>query len=299
MRESIVTATTTPPKDAAAGAAVPITAVVPVRNEERQLADCLESLRGFADVVVVDSGSTDRTCEIAAEHGATVLQFEWNGKFPKKRNWCLRTYALRTPWVFFVDADERVPEALKEELRRVLPNTPHVGFWLSYDTRFQGRLLRHGDRLRKLALFRLGAGEYERIDEDHWSRLDMEVHEHPVLNGTVGALDSPMRHEDPASLEDYLEKHRQYAAWEAHRYLALRGGARGKSESLTRRQRVKYRLLTSRVLAPAYFVFSYVFKGGFLDGRPGLTFARLKTRYYRDIRRRIRDLRRGDARRRR
>ena len=85
---------------------LPVTVVVPVRNEEKNIAECLTRLRGFAGVLVVDSGSTDRTCDIAREHGARVITFEWDGRFPKKRNWVLRTQAIETPWVLFLDADE-------------------------------------------------------------------------------------------------------------------------------------------------------------------------------------------------
>ena len=85
---------------------LPVTVVVPVRNEERNIAECLARIRGFAGVLVVDSGSTDRTCDIARQHGAQVITFEWDGRFPKKRNWVLRTQAIDTPWVLFLDADE-------------------------------------------------------------------------------------------------------------------------------------------------------------------------------------------------
>jgi glycosyltransferase involved in cell wall biosynthesis len=83
-----------------------LTIAIPVRNEERNLPDCLRAIGlGLAiKVVVIDSGSTDKTVEIAHSLGAEVLNFEWNGRFPKKRNWFLRNYAFTTKWVFFLDA---------------------------------------------------------------------------------------------------------------------------------------------------------------------------------------------------
>ena len=82
--------------------------VIPVKNEERNLAECLENIKAFENVIIVDSGSTDRTLEIAKEFGREVVQFEWNGQFPKKRNWVLRNYQFKTRWVMFLDADERI-----------------------------------------------------------------------------------------------------------------------------------------------------------------------------------------------
>ena len=148
-----------PPEDR-----LPITVVIPVLNEERNLPACLARLGAFAEVWVVDSGSTDRTVEIAAAHGARVIPFAWNGRFPKKRNWILINHAPATPWVLFLDADELVVPEFVDELRRVLPATPHSGFWIEYSNHFLGRRLRHGAPMRKLALFRTGAGLYERID---------------------------------------------------------------------------------------------------------------------------------------
>ena len=160
---------------------LPVTVVVPVKNEERNLPECLSHLSVFSHIVVVDSSSVDATREIAASHGAEVINFEWNGKFPKKRNWYLRNYPPRTPWVLFLDADEFVTQEFLGELAEVIPTTKHDGFWLTYNNFFMNRYLRHGDAFTKLALFRVGSGEYEQVDDEHWSKLDMEVHEHPVL----------------------------------------------------------------------------------------------------------------------
>ena len=141
---------------------LPVTVCIPVRNEERNLPGCLNALgKDFAAIVVVDSGSTDRTQEIAAEAGAVVLDFVWDGKFPKKRNWALRNYAFKTPWVLFLDADEQVTPAFVKELRGALAATPHAGFWISLTNWFMGHPLNYGDVFHKLALFRVGAGEYE------------------------------------------------------------------------------------------------------------------------------------------
>ncbi len=258
-----------------------ISVVVPVRNEAANLGTCLAALgRDFAEVIVVDSGSTDGTARIAVEGGARLVSFEWSGGFPKKRNWVLRNVPLAADWVLFVDADESVTDEFKAELRRVLPGTALAGFWLSYRNAFMDRWLRFGDRFSKLALIRKGAGEYERIDDRGWSDLDMEVHEHPVLRGAVGRIRSPIRHRDFKGMEAYARRHESYAIWEAHRYLALRQGGWAQ---LTARQRLKYRLLDSRLLGPAYFLACFALKLGFLDGRAGFWFAWYKMQYFRRV----------------
>lgn len=271
-------------------ATIPVSVVIPVRNEERNLPECLARLDGFAEVLVVDSGSTDDTRNIAARHGARLVDFHWDGKFPKKRNWCLRNLTFRAEWVLFLDADERVDETFKRELRETLSHTVCNGFVVYYENWFMGRRLRHGDRMRKFPLLRLGKGEYEQIEEDHWSDLDMEVHEHPVIEGAVGALHASIEHCDFRGMDAYRRRHEAYAAWEAQRFLALR---RSPGVALTRRQRVKYLLLDTWLAGPLYFLAAYVVKGGFLDGSAGFRLAACKWEYLWGIKRRIDALRRG------
>jgi glycosyltransferase involved in cell wall biosynthesis len=119
---------------------IPVTAVIPVKNEAQSLPSWLAALDGFADIVVVDSGSTDETVAIAQEAGAKVIQFRWSGGFPKKRNWVLQTFPFRTRWVLFIDADEFVTPAFKAELRTVLNKSDVAGFWLNYRNHFLGRV---------------------------------------------------------------------------------------------------------------------------------------------------------------
>lgn len=103
---------------------LPLTVIIPARNEEENIGRCLGSLEEVQRVVVVDSGSGDRTAEIARERGAEVLQFEYGGGYPKKRQWALDTLDISTPWVLLLDADEAVPEDLWKEIRWV---TLHEG----------------------------------------------------------------------------------------------------------------------------------------------------------------------------
>ena len=263
---------------------IPITVVVSVKNEEANLDRCLTPLARFREVIVVDSSSTDRSPSIAAAHGAKVLNFEWDGRYPKKRNWILLTQKLAHDWVLFLDADECVTDAFCDAAKRAVQNKDIQGYWLNYTNYFLGKSLRFGVPQRKLALFRVGAGLYERIDEKDWSRLDMEVHEHPVISGRVEEIRDPILHNDDRGLLKFIDRHRDYAAWEAHRTMALRSGPVDAWERLTPRQRFKYRNVGRWWYPPLYFILQYVLKLGALDGSAGLQYAFYKFWYFNTIR---------------
>lgn len=269
-------------------AVLDLTIAIPVRNEEQNLPGCLRAIGPdlARHVVVIDSGSTDQTRAIARGAGAEVIDFVWDGQFPKKRNWFLRNYPFTTRWVLFLDADEYLTAAFKAELRRELPTTDLVGYWLSYTVYFLGRRMKGGYPLRKLALFRVGAGEYERVDEQQWSRLDMEVHEHPVLPGKVGTLHSKIDHQDFRGVANFIAKHHEYASWEAARF--LKGAGPENSATWTWQQQLKYRMMQSVLVGPAYFLGSYVLLGGFRDGARGLALALLKMAYFTEVHCKIR-----------
>lgn len=265
-------------------APIPVSVVIPVRNEEANLAECLQHLRAFDEIIVVDSGSTDATCQIASDNGAAVIQFQWNGSYPKKRNWVLLNHRLRNAWVFFLDADELVTEEFCDELRIAIEQGRHDAFWLRYTNYFLGRPLKHGDPQRKLALFKVGKGLYEKIEEDSWSNLDMEVHEHPVVDGLVGEIRAPIDHRDGRGVAKFIQRHQDYALWEAKRTLQLRQSEPMVWKELTPRQRKKYRHIDKWWFASAYFVASYIFRRGFLDGQAGFAYAFYKLWYFWTIR---------------
>lgn len=267
---------------------LPVTVAVPVRNEEANLAACLERLSRFAEIVVIDSGSTDRTRQIADSFGARVVNFTWDGKYPKKRNWFLINDPPTQPWVLFLDADEFIDEAFCDELAAATVKVNFDGFWLTYTNYFLGRPLRHGLTQRKLALFRVGKALYEKIEEDDWSRLDMEIHEHPIVEGPVGEIRVPIDHRDDKGLARFLEKHIEYARWEAQRYAVLQTNPNAWVH-FTDRQRFKYRHLAKWWYPSFYFVFTYIAKLGFLDGRPGFRYAASKAWYFQTIRLLIRE----------
>ena len=262
-------------------AKIPVTVVIPVRNEEANLGRCLARLADFEQVVVIDSSSTDRTKDIALEFGARYVNFEWDGKFPKKRNWFMLNHPIPSEWILFLDADEFVGEAFTAALTRAIADRSVAGYWLSYTNHFMGRRLNFGLPQRKLALFRAGSGLFERIEEDHWSGLDMEVHEHPIIEGNLGEIKVRIDHDDDRGLRKFIEKHTDYAQWEAQRNLLMRSALPGESASpLTLRQRTKYRFITAWWYPAGYFCYAYFIRLGFLDGRAGFVYAAMKFWYF-------------------
>lgn len=266
-----------------------LTIVIPAKNEAKNLPGCLDAIGSdfAAQVVLVDSSSTDGTREIAENHGVTCIDFQWNGRFPKKRNWYLRNYKPTTQWVLFLDADEYLTPAFKQAITKALAHPEHVGYWLNYSIYFMGRRLRGGYPLKKLALFRLGAGEYEYIDEQQWSHLDMEIHEHPILDGPVGFIKEKIDHRDFRGVSHYVAKHHEYASWEAARYIKMMEA--GEQKNLTAKQQMKYKLMRTPLIGPAFFLGSFFLMGGFRDGSKGFVFAILKMAYFTEIYCKIRE----------
>ncbi len=263
---------------------IPITVVVSTKNEERNLSRCLQPLAQFSEIVVVDSLSEDATPDIARRFGAKVLQFDWNGRYPKKRNWVLLNYSFNTEWVLFLDADEVVSDDFCKAAAAAVQSKRRNGFWLSYTNYFLGKRLRHGVAQRKLALFRIGSGLYEKIDERGWSKLDMEVHEHPIIEGAVGEIGVPIEHSDFRGIDKFLDRHRDYAAWEAQRFLLLERESGPGASTLTDRQRFKYKNIQKWWYPWFYFAYTYIAKRGFLDGAAGFYYAFYKAWYFLTVR---------------
>ena len=266
---------------------IPITIIIPVKNEESNLKTCLQRLGNFSEIIVVDSNSTDSTKSIAIEFGVRFVDFKWNGKYPKKRNWTLDNISIKNDWVLFLDADELVTEQFEKEITKKIKNPNISGYWLYYNNFFMTKEQKYGLKMRKLSLFKKKKGRYEKIKEDNWSSLDMEVHEHPILNGKVGYIKSAIIHNDCRGLSHYIQKHNEYSTWEAYRFIENHKFYKG---NLTRRQKLKYFLMWTGMLPYIYFIFTYFFKLGFLDGRTGLYLALYKAQYFFQIQTKISEL---------
>jgi glycosyltransferase involved in cell wall biosynthesis len=259
---------------------IPASVIVLTRDEEANLPKCLASASGFSEVFVVDSGSNDLTPEIAAERGAQLVEFEWNGGYPKKKQWALENLPFSNDWVLYLDGDEEVTRGLTNEISAVLAEPQCAGYFVHLDYRFLGRTLRHGHHVRKLILFDRTRGRFEERDdleaENMW---EVEGHYQPRIEGSVGTLQSPLLHDDHDSLYHYFERHNRYSDWEA----VMRRKANGSHEKNTSSR--KKAIFNAMPLKPfAFFVHSYLVRGGFLDGRAGYHYALAKAFYYWQIR---------------
>ena len=260
---------------------VPLSVLIPIKNEAANLPRCLASVAWAAEIFVVDSQSADASREIAERHGASVVQFQFNGTWPKKKNWALENLPFKYEWVFILDADETLPPEAADEFRRIVtaPENPITHYWINRRFRFMGRWLKHAYYPNwNVRLFKHRLGRYEKLTEADTQSGDNEVHEHIVAQGAAGHLRSEMDHFAFPSVDVFVEKHNRYSNWEARvaldEFLNGSGGRLGKSNVRFRRrlkqlsQRLPFRGLLR-------FLYVYVWQRGFLDGIEGYYFARL------------------------
>ena len=271
------------PEPAVVAGKLAVSVIVAARNEEKNLPRCLESLRDVGEVYVVDSGSHDSTPDIAHSFGAKVVQFRYQGGWPKKRQWAMDTLPLAFDWIFLLDADEAFTPELVEEIRQAIQNPDLNGYYISLRMYFLGRLLRHGGAgFWKLSLFRRGKGRFEcRLKNQDTSMADMEVHEHVVVEGKSGKLRNSLIHHNVESLSHYIQKHDEYSNWEARVWLEGEAGYGDLPPSLFGTQAQRRRWLKRRFLplpgSPIlFFLYRYVFRLGLLDGMPGLIYCGLQ-----------------------
>jgi glycosyltransferase involved in cell wall biosynthesis len=261
-----------------------VSVIVPVKNEAENLRRCLPALAWADEVFVVDSQSADDTARVAAELGARVVQFHFNGTFPKKKNWALDNLPLRNEWVLIVDADEVVVPDLAEEIAGRTAADEADGFYLNMKYYFLGRRIRHCGYAEawNLRLFKHRLGRYERMPVAPGVRTgDNEAHEHVELNGRVLRLKYELDHHAYPTVAAWVEKHSRYAVWEAEMYERfLRDPAPasiGAGKWFKRRLKKVYLRLPFRPLVR--FVYAYFLRLGFLDGKPGLVFCTLLAFY--------------------
>ena len=261
---------------------VPLSVIIPVMNEEKNLPRCLASVAWADEIFVVDSRSTDATADIAKSRGANVVQFEYNGAWPKKKNWALENLPFKHEWVFIIDADEALPAEAAEEFRGVIAADGGLdGYWINRRFEFMGKWLRHAYHPNwNLRLFKHKLGRYERLSGSDTRSGDNEVHEHVIVNGRTGKLACEMDHHAFPSIEVFVEKHNRYSNWEARVELeGQAGAARIQKANVGMRRRLKQwsRRLPCRPLLR--FLYVYAWQRGFLDGAEGYYFARLHAIY--------------------
>lgn len=257
---------------------LPITVIVAARNEAHNLRRCLRSLRPAGEVYVIDSQSTDATVQIAESGGARVVQFHYQGGWPKKRQWAMDSLPLTYDWIFLVDADETLTPELAAEIRNAIQNPDCDGYYIALRMFFLGRELRHsGASFYKLSLFRRGRGRFEcRLTDQDQSMADMEIHEHVVVEGKTARLKNSLEHHNVESLSRYIQKHDEYSNWEAKVWVEGQANAQLEASlfgtQAQRRRWLKIKFLSMPGAPLGFFLFKYVFGLGFLDGKPGLIY---------------------------
>jgi glycosyltransferase involved in cell wall biosynthesis len=259
---------------------LPVSVIIPVRNEARNLPRCLQALKDVGEVLVIDSQSTDETVEIARSYGAQIVQFHYQGGWPKKRQWAMDTLPLAYEWILLLDADEVLTRELSQEISSAIQNPAIDGYSILLRTWFLGRVLRHGDvGLWKLSLFRRGKGRFEcRLKDQDASMADMEIHEHIVVEGATGKLRNPLLHHNVESLSRYIQKHDEYSNWESRVLLGRSDDADKElppslfGSQAQRRRWLKRKLFAVPGSPVLLFLYRYLLRFGFLDGVPGLIY---------------------------
>lgn len=263
-----------------------LTVVILTKNEERHIARAIASVAQIADrIVVVDSGSTDRTVELARDGGAEVLENPWVN-YATQFNWALDQLSGDTDWVFRLDADEVVSEALANEIAAQLRglSSDAAGVYVSRRMTFLGRPIKWGGvfPVRVLRLFRHGRGRCE----NRW------MDEHVLVDGSTAEFSGEIVDDNLNSLTWWTEKHNAYASREVVDLLNLEYGfmahetvadlRSGQQAGVKRWIKEKvYARLPRGGRAFVYFLYRYVVRLGFLDGREGTAFHFLQGFWYR------------------
>lgn len=265
-----------------------ITAIILTYNEEIHIRRCLENVNRFVSkVYVIDCFSKDKTKEIAEAMGAEVIEHEWPGNQAEQFNWALDHLSIETEWILRLDADEYLLPDLIDELREKLPQMPTdvSALSLSLARAFCGRILRHGivNNIRIVRLFRTGKARYEkRLMDEHLS----------VLDGKTVEMKHQFIDDNRMSIGQFVDKHNGYATREAALLLdaefqltpmASLPQDYGEEVKKKRAEKAKYARMPLFWRAFGYFMYRYIVKLGFLDGKEGFLWDFLQGWWYRTL----------------
>ena len=265
----------------------PILVIVLTLNEEQNLPDCLASLRGLdCGILVVDSGSSDRTVEIAEEYGARVLLHPFEN-YARQRNWAFENAGPNSEWIVNLDADERLTPEIVTELNSLARSDDKKfdGYMFRKRTYFLGRWIKHGGQYPAyhLRMVRNGQGYCEdRLYDQHFK----------VRSGKIGKTRNDYIDIITSGLSEWVERHNKWAALEAMEILAQHGSD-GPDNQVTPRlfgnAIERKRFLRTKVyqrfplfIRPfIFFLYGYFLRMGFLDGKEGLIFHVLQRFWFR------------------
>lgn len=262
-----------------------ISVVILTYNEEIHIRRCIENARKYAEeIFIVDSFSTDKTCEIARSMGAKVYQHEWTNH-SRQFAWALKTLPINTEWVWKQDADEWLTDALIEELHTTLPNSPEgVNAYTAPCLRmFMGREIKHG--ILPLILLRLFKYEYGRVED---KMMDEHLY---ITEGRIGELKNAFYDDNQNGLTWWTQKHNGYATREALDLLMAEYDLNpdegvsntGEHSKSIRRKKLKYLKLPLFWRCFGFFCLRYFFRLGFLDGKEGFLWHFLQGFWYRTL----------------
>lgn len=262
---------------------VPVSLLIPCKNEENNIARCIQSVQWVDEIFVVDSESSDKTIEIAESLGAKVVQFKYEGGWPKKKNWALENLPFTNEWVLILDADECLPPKAQNEIEEIVSNTheKHSGYWINRRYFFLGKPLKHAYFPNwNLRLFKHKLGRYEKITDLSTNSGDHEIHEHVVVQGSSGKLNSIMDHHAFPTIESFVEKHNRYSNWEAVVESSTTDDESSLQHDGVRGKRKLRRIFRKLPFRPTLrFLYVFLWQGGILDGWRGYVFSRLHAQY--------------------
>lgn len=262
---------------------VDATAIIMTKNEEKNIGDCLDSMKGFAKrCVVIDCGSTDCTVDIAKKKGADIYfhEFEY---YAKQFNWGIDNCDIDTEWIIRLDADERFPDDLKKELAHIINSNPGNdvnGITIEADYYFLGKCMKHGlTNKRKMMMFKKSCGRIE----------DKRRDAHSVISEGIN-IDAKQKfiHYDFKNLDAYIKRYNWYATREMQDYIEYINDSKGASydgDEEIKKQRAKkygiYYRAPKFIRAQLWFLYNYIAKRGFLDGKEGFLFLFFECYWYR------------------
>ena len=245
-------------------------------NEETNIGACLDALAGFDDVVVFDSLSKDRTKEIALAKGARVVERPFDN-WAAHQNWAMDNIEFRNPWVFYLDADERMTPELRKEILAIArdQSRAEVAYYCGRKNYFLGKWIRHA----------MPPGMIMRFFKPGKIRFERLVNPVPVIDGPHGYLRHYFEHYNfSKGLTEWFDKHNKYSLFEAMEGMKLRAkpvglGALFSRDRFERRRALKELSFRMPLRPLVKFLYMYVLKRGFLDGRAGYTYCKLQAMY--------------------
>ncbi len=256
-----------------------ISIVILTKDEEANITGCLDSVRMFDDVHVLDSGSTDATVQLVTQRNIPIHHHAFEG-FGSQRNWAIDHIPTTNPWVFHLDADERFTNNLVQEIMIELATDPaHGGYHVPSQFIFADKWLRHAAQYPTYQVRMFHKDRLRFMDYGHGQR---EVTDH-----TLGTLQSPYKHLALSKgLDDWYAKHAKYARLEAEEAIrAIKGGDTGNtgsllsSDSVQRRRALKRLSYKMPFRSTLRFLYMVILKRAFMDGSAGITYARMMATY--------------------